>query len=254
MRGGKIPTYIGIGLLVSMAIYAWTVLGSAPRTVPSRTVLPPTPTDTPAPWWYFATPMMATNTPEPTPKEEVETNSLHVTPYLIKSPPAFRTPTPPVISIVPPSTAVSTLVSTQVSVSPTTTPTVKAGGVTEDMVKATVTPTSTPTSTPTDTPTPVPTSTPTAAARPTPFLPVITKIFGPVVAHGSVNTSVLRLRYGPSSTNDTVVFLFSGTLLDIFGKSPDGNWLGVRVTGANLYGWVYARYIRIDKWETGDEK
>ena len=242
MRGSKIPTYIGIGLVVSMAIYAWTVLGSAPQAVPGQTASPPTPTNTPAPWWYFATPMIATNTPVPTPTKEVEPDSFYTTPSITESCPALQTPTPPVINIVLPPVVVSTPLPTQMLVLPTITSTIEAGEALENIVEATITPTL------------VPTSTPTAAPTPTPSLPVITKIFGPVVAHGSVNTNVLRLRYGPSEKRDTVVFLFDGTLLDIYGKSPDGRWLGVRVAGTNLYGWVYARYVKIDRWETGGGK
>ncbi len=223
MRWGRIPTYIGIGMVFSMVVYAWTVMGSSPQAGSLQTTPLPTPTDTPVPWWKFATPLIATNTPVPTatPEDATESPGIPST----ENCPAMQTPTPPVINIVLPPVVISTPVSTVAALLPTIVPT--ATVTAEHQISATVVPTIRP-------------------PQPTPTIPTITRIFGPVVAHGTVNTNVLRLRYGPSADRKTVVFLFDGTRLDVYGKSPDGQWLGVRVTGTKLYGWVYAKYVKIE--------
>jgi hypothetical protein len=227
MRGSKIPTYIGVSIVFSMVVYAWTVFGSTPQAKPRMASPLPTPTNTSAPWWYYATPVIATNTPEPTEVLAGETDQS--TAESTEQCPALQTPTPPVITIVLPPLVILTPVAAMSETIPIT-----VTDIVTSNISATVEPEVT--------------AAPTAAVpQPTPTLPVITRIFGPVVAHGTVNTNVLRLRYGPSTERDTIVFMFNGSKLDVFGKSPDGQWLGVRVTGTNLYGWVSARFVRVEK-------
>jgi len=59
---------------------------------------------------------------------------------------------------------------------------------------------------------------------------------------GQLNSG-LRLRTGPGTFYPQILILDWGTVVDIMGRSRDGQWLQVRY--GNLNGWIYSPYVQI---------
>lgn len=79
---------------------------------------------------------------------------------------------------------------------------------------------------PTATPTPLPTATATATFTPTP------------VPDAIVGEALTNLRSGPSVGYEIITEVESGTPLEVLGKSADGEWIQVRLPGAQE-GWMF---------------
>jgi len=55
----------------------------------------------------------------------------------------------------------------------------------------------------------------------------------------NVNALTLNVRSGPSTSFSSFTFLSNGDIIEPLGRSPDGNWIRIRVEGSENEGWVF---------------
>ncbi len=120
------------------------------------------------------------------------------------------------------------------TITPTATPTAKPTA--SPTAKPTVTPTARPTTTPTAKPPATPTVKPTATPTATPTVP-------PVIATGTVTSSTLNVRSGPSSSYSNLGTLAKGAAVSIVQKGVAGGWHKIWYNNREAY--VYANYVKV---------